>query len=89
MPNNKWKLFALSQFLADYTGDGVELFDKLADAEYGHTIDILNRRVNYIEAIFEEYAVDVWEPFENWRADDVGELIINLANQTQQTENDK
>ena len=44
MPKNKWKLFALSQFLADYTGDGVELFDKLADAEYGHTIHILNRR---------------------------------------------
>ena len=78
MLNNKWKLFALSQFLADYTGDGVELFDKLADADYGQS-----------DAIFEEYAVDVWEPFENWSADDVGELIINLANQTQQTEDTK
>lgn len=78
MPNNKWKLFALSQFLADYTGDGVELFDALAEADYKESA-----------AIFDQYAVDVWEPFENWSADDVGELIINLANQTQQTENDK
>jgi hypothetical protein len=75
MPKNKWKLFALSQFLADYTGDGVELFDALAGADYTESA-----------AIFDQYAVDVWEPFENWSADDVGELIINLANQTQQTE---
>jgi hypothetical protein len=78
MPKNKWKLFALSQFLADYMGDGVELFDALAEADYTESA-----------AIFDQYAVDVWEPFEHWSADDVGELIINLANQTQQTENDK
>ena len=75
---NKWKIFALSQILSDYTGNGVELFDKLAAAEYGES-----------DAIFEDFSVIEWHPFEYRGADDISDLIIELATRAQQTENEE
>lgn len=73
---NKWKIFALSQILSDYTGSGVELFDKLAAAEYGES-----------DAIFEDFSVIEWQPYEYRGADNISDLIIELATCAQQTEN--
>jgi pyruvate/2-oxoacid:ferredoxin oxidoreductase alpha subunit len=73
--NDKWKLFALCHVLSDYTGDGVALFDKLTECEYGES-----------NAVFEEYSVIEWQPFEYWGADDVSDLIISMATSAQQTE---
>lgn len=75
--NNKWKIFALTQVLSDYTGSGVELFDKLAACEYGES-----------DAIFEDFAVIEWHPFEYWGADEIADVIINMATKAQQTENE-
>ena len=72
---DKWKIFALTHILSDYTGSGVELFDKLAAAEYGESA-----------AVFEDFAVIEWHPFEYWEADDIADLIINTATKAQQTE---
>jgi len=71
----KWQSFALMQFLCDWTGEDESLFKALLDADYGQC-----------EAIFEAYAVDVWQPFENHPADDVAEYIIHIAEQAQKTE---
>ena len=75
--NSKWKIFALTQVLSDYTGSGVELFDKLAACEYGES-----------DAIFEDFAVIEWHPFEYWGADEIADVIINMATKAQQTENE-
>ena len=75
---NKWKLFALMQCLSDWTGDGVALFDALENAEYCES-----------EAIFDEYAVDVWYPFEDWPSDDVSEHILQMASRAQRTETEE
>jgi hypothetical protein len=73
--NDKWKIFALQHVLSDYTGSGVELFDKLAACEYGES-----------DAIFEDFAVIEWHPFEWWSADDIADHIISMATKAQQTE---
>jgi len=75
MINDKWKIFALQHVLNDYTGSGVELFDKLAAAEYGEA-----------DAIFEDFAVIVWSVLDYQSADDIAEFIIQLATKAQQTE---
>lgn len=75
---NKWKIFALNQILSDYTGSGVELFDKLAAADYGES-----------DPIFEDFSVIEWQPFEYRGADDIADLIIELATRAQQIENEK
>ena len=74
---DKWKIFALNQILNDYSGSGVELFDKLEAADYGES-----------DAIFEDHAAIEWQPFEYNSPDDLGDLIIDLARRAQITENE-
>ena len=75
MINDKWKLFALRHVLSDYTGEGVALFDKLTECEYGES-----------DAVFADFSVIEWQPFEYMGADDIADLIISMATNAQQTE---
>lgn len=74
---DKWKFFAMANFLSDWEGEATELFDKLAEAED-----------NEIIAIFEAHGIDVWQPFEYWAEVDVFEKIHDLAASAQSTENE-
>jgi hypothetical protein len=73
--DTKWKYFAIVQLLSEWDGEAAELFDKLAEADYGGS-----------GVIFEEHNATPWEPFENWGADDLGDLIISFAHEAHKTE---
>jgi hypothetical protein len=74
---DKWKFFAMANFLSDWEGEAAELFDKLKEAEESE-----------LEALFEEYSIDVWHPFEYWAEVDVVEKILDIATSAQQVENE-
>jgi hypothetical protein len=74
---DKWKFFAMANFLSDWEGEAAELFDKLAEAEESE-----------LEALFEAFSIDVWQPFEYWAAVDVVEKIADIATSAQQVENE-
>lgn len=76
-PSDKWKVFSLSLFLCEWEGDSVELFDKLAAADYGES-----------KALFEEYQVTTWEPMERLSIDSLTELIFITASEAQHIENE-
>jgi hypothetical protein len=78
MIENKWKRFAVSQTLADWGDiDSSDLFDRMVIED-----------ASGLEALFCEYEVIVWEPFEDWDITNVRDQIENLANMAQETEND-
>jgi hypothetical protein len=74
---DKWKFFAMANFLSDWEGEAAELFNKLAEAEE-----------NELEALFEAHSIDVWQPFEYWAEVDVFEKIYDLASSAQNIENE-
>jgi hypothetical protein len=74
---DKWKFFAMANFLSDWEGEAAELFDKLCEAEDRELI-----------ALFEAYSIDVWQPFEYWAEVDVFEKIWDLASSAQNIENE-
>jgi hypothetical protein len=74
---DKWKFFAMANFLSDWEGEAAELFDKLKEAEESE-----------LEALFEENSIDVWYPFEYWAEVDVVEKILDIATSAQQVENE-
>ena len=76
-PSDKWKVFSLSLFLCEWEGDSVELFDKLAAADYRTS-----------EALFDEYQVTVWEPMDAISIDSLTELIVTTASEAQHVENE-
>lgn len=70
----KWKTFALDQVLSDYAGHPSIVYDLLTAA----TSDELS-------AVFEQYGVLVWQPFENWDEESVVahiEAVAHAANDT-------
>jgi len=73
---DKWKVFAVAEILSDWTGNEVEIFDKLALCEYGET-----------SAVFEQYSITEWQPFENWDMDAIGDLILAIGRRAQVTAN--
>jgi len=74
---DKWKFFAMANFLSDWEGEASELFNKLAEAENSELI-----------ALFEAHSIDVWQPFEYWSEIDVFEKIYDLASSAQNIENE-
>jgi hypothetical protein len=76
---DKWKRFAMMSLLSDWDGEAAEIFDKITAAETDAQA----------EALFEEYQIDIWQPLE-WREPlEMAEMILNLAHNAQQVENDK
>lgn len=76
---NKWKRFAMMSLLSDWDGDAAEIFDRITAAE-------TDARA---KDLFAEYQIDIWQPFE-WREPlEMAEMILNLAHNAQQVENDK
>jgi hypothetical protein len=76
---NKWKHFAMGSLLSDWSGDTVEVFDRITAAETSEQA----------QALFDEYQIDIWQPFE-WREPlDMADMILNLAHNAQQVENEK
>jgi len=75
---NKWKVFAFANILSDWSGEANEIYDKLQDASE-----------EQIDAIFEDHAIDVWQPFEYWLLIDVWEKIQDIATNAQQIENEE
>lgn len=73
MIKEKWKAYAMSQFLSDWTGDAAALFDALADAS--HPADI-----------FEAENVWIWEPFAHLEPADVFDKIYTMARECQEIE---
>ena len=74
---NKWKIFSLCQILADWSGDSALIFDTITGCN--------NEEAN---EYFGRFAIDVWEPFENWQPVDICELIWTMANEAQRTANE-
>jgi hypothetical protein len=74
---DKWKFFAMANFLSDWEGEAAELFDKLLEAD---SKELAN--------LFEAHEISVWYPFENWLEIDVLEKIWDVAFSAQQVENE-
>lgn len=74
---NKWKFFAMANFLSDWEGEAAELYDKLAEAN-----------ISELNQLFESHSIDVWQPFEYWAEVDVWEKIQDIATSAQQIENE-
>ena len=76
---DKWKRFAMMSLLSDWDGDASEIFDRITVAE-------TDARA---KDLFAEYQIDIWQPLE-WREPlEMAEMILNLAHNAQQVENDK
>lgn len=73
---NKWKLFALRQYLSDWHGDEMALFDALESGE------------NLTET-YEKHGVVPWYPFEYMDKDnpvELAEIIVNAARSATETD---
>lgn len=67
--SNKWRKWAVMQILSNWTGDALDVFNALYDANDEYQTD----------QVFAKYDIIVWQPFEHWSNNDVADYIADLA----------